>query len=180
MKIETGLTVRNEGGNTVRINERGVAAVEKMASNGVSFTSIAKHLKVHRKTFLEIRERQPDACVDNARELQGRDVLTMIRETNAFYSVTLPKKGRRAERRAVIGSMLQAAVEKIDQRPHLYVTDRCPFLIHALSNSVRDERDPDDVADVPGCPDHPLDAAAYLINKFRTQRVRSGRTTGHY
>ncbi|NVE95893.1 phage terminase large subunit [Altererythrobacter lutimaris] len=122
--------------------------------------------------------RRPDAVVDNARGLQGDDVLTMIQETGGFWNVTLPNKGRRAERWAVMGSMLQAAVERSQVRPHLYVSDRCTFLIHALSNAVRDERSPDDVADVSSCPDHPLDSAAYLINHFRPRRATSGTTIG--
>ncbi|MEM6857568.1 MAG: phage terminase large subunit [Pseudomonadota bacterium] len=124
--------------------------------------------------------RRPNAVVDNARGLQGKDVITMIRETGGFWNVSLPKKGRRAERWAVIGSMLQAALEKSQARPHLYVSDRCPFLIHALGNAVRDERSPDDVADIASCPDHPLDSAAYLINHFRPRRVTSGRTKGFF
>lgn len=124
--------------------------------------------------------KKPSAVVDNARGLQGEDVMSMIRETGGFWSVTLPNKGRRAERWAVIGSMLQAAVEKSQTRPQLYVTDRCTFLIHALANSTRDERSPDDVADVPSCPDHPLDSAAYLINQFRPKRGSSGTYIGGY
>lgn len=124
--------------------------------------------------------KKPSAVVDNARGLQGNDVISMIQETGGFWNVTLPNKGRRAERWAVMGSMLQATVEKSPTRPHLLVTDRTPFLIHALANSTRDERSPDDVADIPSCPDHPLDSAAYLINHFRPRRGSGGSIIGNF
>ena len=77
-----------------------------------------------------------------------------------------------------MGSMLTATAEHDPVRPHLYVSDRCPFLIHAISNSVRDDRDPDDVADIPSCPDHPLDSSQYAISFHRVPRMVSGIVTG--
>jgi hypothetical protein len=122
--------------------------------------------------------RRPSGVVDNARGLQGSDVIEEIRSTGKFGTLTLPKKGRRAERHALMASMLQAAAENNPDRPHLYVADTCTFLIHAISNSVRDERDPDDVADISSCPDHPLDSAQYAIAQHRIRRMMSGRTIG--
>ena len=123
---------------------------------------------------------RPPLVVDNARGLQGDDVMEEIRTTGKFWSAQLPRKGRRAERHALMGSMLTAAAEQDTTRPHLYVSDRAPFLIHAIANSVRDERDPDDVADTPGCPDHPLDSAQYAISFHRVRRIISNSTTGAY
>ena len=40
---------------------------------------------------------RPIGVVDSARGLQGDTVLTMMRDTGAFWNLTLPKKGRRAE-----------------------------------------------------------------------------------
>lgn len=124
--------------------------------------------------------RKPTAVVDNARGLQGEDVKNMIQETGHFWHVGLPKKGRRAERWVLISSMLQAAVEQNPIRPHLYVSDRCGFLMHALASATRDERSPDDVADIPSCPDHPLDSCSYMIAEQRVVRGSSGRTIGAY
>ena len=121
---------------------------------------------------------RPNLVVDNARGLQGNDVMEEIRATGKFWSAQLPRKGRRAERHALMASMLTAAAERDTTRPHLYVADTCGFLIHAIANSVRDERDPDDVADTPGCPDHPLDSAQYAIAHMRIRRTTSGRVTG--
>lgn len=121
---------------------------------------------------------RPPLVVDNARGLQGDDVMEEIRSTGKFWSAQLPRKGRRAERHALMGSMLTATAEHDPVRPHLYVSDRCPFLIHAISNSVRDDRDPDDVADTPSCPDHPLDSAQYAISFHRVPRMVSGIVTG--
>jgi hypothetical protein len=122
--------------------------------------------------------RRPSGVVDNARGLQGTDVIEEIRSTGKFGSLTLPKKGRRAERHALMASMLQAAAENNPDRPHLYVADTCQFLIHAIANSVRDERDPDDVADTPSCPDHPLDSAQYAIAQHRIRRTLSSSVIG--
>lgn len=122
--------------------------------------------------------RRPSGVVDNARGLQGTDVIEEIRSTGKFGTLTLPKKGRRAERHALMASMLQAAAENNPDRPHLYVADTCQFLIHAISNSVRDERDPDDVADISSCPDHPLDSAQYAIAQHRIKRMMSGSVVG--
>ena len=121
---------------------------------------------------------KPSGVVDNARGLQGDDVIEEIRSTGKFWSLTLPRKGRRAERHALMGSMLQAAAEKNPHRPHLYISESCPFLIHSIANSVRDERDPDDVADTPGCPDHPLDSAQYAIAQHRIKRTLTGSVIG--
>lgn len=119
---------------------------------------------------------RPSVTVDNARGLQGDTVQRMLQETGHFWQVTLPKKGRRSERWVLLGSLMQAAVDADRIRPHLYVGHRCEFLAYALANAVRDEKVPDDVADTPHCPDHPLDSASYLINEFRMARVgfRSG------
>jgi len=123
---------------------------------------------------------KPSGVVDNARGLRGDDVIEEISQTGKFWSLTLPRKGRRAERHALMGSMLQAAAEQNPNRPHLYVSDSCVFLIHAIGNSVRDERDPDDVADTPGCPDHPLDSAQYAIAQHRRKRMISSSVIGHF
>lgn len=53
------LVIRNEGGHTARISEDGLAAVETMAANGMSLTSIAKALGMHRNTLTDIRKRDP-------------------------------------------------------------------------------------------------------------------------
>ncbi|MEM6680742.1 MAG: terminase family protein [Pseudomonadota bacterium] len=121
--------------------------------------------------------RQPSGVVDNQRGLQGDDVLQIMQQTGQFWSLSLPKKGRRAERWTLMGSMLAATIER-SNRPHLYISNRCRFLIHALANSVRDERDPDDVADTPHCPDHPLDACTYMLAEQRVQRATIRRTVG--
>ncbi len=123
---------------------------------------------------------RPSGVVDNYRGIQGDDVLNIMRATGGFYNLTLPKKGRRAERWTLMASMLAAAREQNPSRPHLYISDRCKFLIHAIGNSVRDEKDPDDVADTPHCPDHPLDSCTYMLAEHRVQRVTSGHAVGLY
>lgn len=52
--------IRDEGGHTRRIGERGLAVVEQMARNGCALTTIAKRLRMHRDTLAEIRRRQPE------------------------------------------------------------------------------------------------------------------------
>lgn len=52
--------IRNEGGHSRRVGERGLRIVEEMASNGCSETSIAKALRVATSTFREIKKRQPE------------------------------------------------------------------------------------------------------------------------
>ncbi|RFB06140.1 terminase large subunit domain-containing protein [Parvularcula marina] len=123
---------------------------------------------------------RPSGVVDNYRGIQGDDVINVMRQTGQFWNLTLPKKGRRAERWALMGSMLTAATEQNPSRPHLFVSERCKFLIHAIGNSVRDEKDPDDVADTPHCPDHPLDSCTYMLAEQRVQRVTSSRLVGVY
>lgn len=118
----------------------------------------------------------PEVVVDNARGLQGETVIDMIRGSGQFWRVGLPKKGRRAEGWADINARLQAAADKDPHRPHLYIADRCKYLLETLPNAVRDERDPDDWADTPHCPDHGGDALRYLLAEARIRPIRIGRT----
>ena len=46
--------------NRRTIGRKGLELVEQMASKGMSLTSIAKALKIHRDTFAMIRKRQPE------------------------------------------------------------------------------------------------------------------------
>lgn len=124
--------------------------------------------------------RRPHGAVDSARGLQGDTVLQMMRDTGSFWNLTLPKKGRRAEGWAQINSMLLAAAERDENRPHLYISHRCRLLLATLPNAVRDERDPDDWADTPHCPDHAGDALRYLLAESQVKPIRSGLTVGHY
>ncbi|MEO1015358.1 MAG: terminase family protein [Pseudomonadota bacterium] len=118
--------------------------------------------------------------VDSARGLQGDTVLEIMRQTGSFWDLRLPKKGRRAEGWAQIGSMLTASVEKNPTRPHLYISDRCKLLLATLPNASRDERDPDDWADTPHCPDHAGDALRYLLAEAQVRPVTCSRTIGLY
>lgn len=120
----------------------------------------------------------PDIVLDNARGLMGNDLKDMFRSTGLFSHIGLPRKGRRSERWVSLGSMLQSTHDNDPQRPHLLVNSRCGFLIHALQNSIRDEKDPDDVADTAHCPDHPLDSATYLIAELRDNQIQFGATIG--
>jgi len=128
----------------------------------------------------DLRIRRPSLIVDSARGLQGDTVQQMMTDTGHFWSVQVPRKGRRAEGWADVNSRLLAAAEKNPQRPHLYISDRCRLLLATLPNAIRDERDPDDWHDVPHCPDHAGDALRYLLAESRVQPVRSGRITGHH
>ncbi|MEO0882906.1 MAG: hypothetical protein AAFY34_09235 [Pseudomonadota bacterium] len=56
------LVIRDEDGHTRRLGRRGIARVEQMAADGMSLTSIAKALKMHRGTLTEIRRRQPEVA----------------------------------------------------------------------------------------------------------------------
>lgn len=58
--------IRNVGGNNRRLGAKGVAIVEEMARNGCALATIAKRLRLHRDTLLDIRKRQPE--VDEALE----------------------------------------------------------------------------------------------------------------
>ncbi|MEM6962138.1 MAG: hypothetical protein AAF550_10435 [Myxococcota bacterium] len=60
------LVLRNEDGHTRRLGRQGIARVEQMAADGMSLTSIAKALRMHRGTLADIRKRQPE--VDEALE----------------------------------------------------------------------------------------------------------------
>lgn len=116
--------------------------------------------------------KQPSGVVDSARGLQGETVLQMMRDTGSFWNLRLPKKGRRAEGWAQINSMLLAAAERDPHRPHLYISDRCRMLLATLPNAVRDERDPDDWADTPHCPDHAGDALRYLLAESQVKGAK--------
>lgn len=116
--------------------------------------------------------KRPSGVVDSARGLQGDTVLQMMRDTGSFWSLRLPKKGRRAEGWAHINSMLLAAAERDPHRPHLYISERCRLLLATLPNAVRDERDPDDWADTPHCPDHAGDALRYLLAETQTKPAK--------
>ncbi|MEM1150007.1 MAG: terminase family protein [Pseudomonadota bacterium] len=116
--------------------------------------------------------RRPSGVVDSARGLQGDTVLQMMRDTGAFWNLALPKKGRRAEGWALVNSMLLAAAERDPTRPHLYISDRCRLLLSTLPQAVRDERDPDDWADTPHCPDHAGDALRYLLAEAQVRPAR--------
>lgn len=124
--------------------------------------------------------RTPNIVVDNARGLQGETVIDMIRGSGQFWRVGLPKKGRRAEGWADINARLLAAAERDPHRPHLYVSEKCRYLLETLPNAVRDERDPDDWADTPHCPDHGGDALRYLLAEARIQPIKMGKVSGHY
>ncbi|CTQ56725.1 phage terminase, large subunit, PBSX family [Roseibium album] len=115
---------------------------------------------------------RPSIVVDSARGLQGDTVIGLVRGTGQFWNVALPKKGRRAEGWADVNSRLLATKERDSSRPHLYVSDRCLYLLATLPNAVRDERDPDDWADTPVCPDHGGDALRYLLAEARLQPAR--------
>jgi len=70
------VVVRNEGGNNRRIGKKGLVLLEEMAAKGMSQTSMAKTLRMHRNTLTEIKKRQPE--VDEAIERgysQMEDVL---------------------------------------------------------------------------------------------------------
>jgi hypothetical protein len=124
--------------------------------------------------------RKPNLVVDNARGLSGDSVQSMIQQTGLFWNVTLPNKGRRSEGWADVASRLQAAAEKNPARPHLYFTDECRYLLATLPSAVRDERNPDDWADTPHCPDHGGDALRYLLAGARIKPASSGKTVGLY
>jgi hypothetical protein len=120
----------------------------------------------------------PSGVVDSARGLRGENLHEEMR-VEGFWSLTPPKKGRRSEGYATIASMLQAAVDKDPNRPHLYISPKCHYLLSTLPLAVRDENDPDDIADTPACPDHGIDAARYLVSEARQLRtIGSGRHTG--
>jgi hypothetical protein len=77
--------------------------------------------------------------------------------------------------------MLTAAAEQDPSRPHLYISARCEYLLATLPHAVRDEKQPDDVADTPHCPDHGLDAARYFVSWARERMpVTTGQLIGHY
>ncbi len=54
------VVVRNEGGNNRRIGKKGHVLLEGMAAQGLSQTSMAKTLRMHRNTLTEIKKRQPE------------------------------------------------------------------------------------------------------------------------
>ena len=121
---------------------------------------------------------RPSIVVDNARGLQGETVIDMFQKTQAFWNVTLPRKGRRAEGWAKINSMLLNAKEKDPTRPHLYVSASCQYLLQTLPNASRSEKDPDDWEDTKHCPDHGGDALRYLLGEAIVKPVTSGKTVG--
>ena len=72
----------------------------------------------------------------------------------------------------------RSAVDRDLNRPHLYVSPRAKYLLATLPTAVRDEDDPDDLADTPSNPDHALDALRYLCTEARLFRpTGSGRIT---
>jgi hypothetical protein len=124
--------------------------------------------------------RRPTLTVDSARGLQGDTVQRIMQQTGHFWSVTLPRKGRRSEGWADVNSRLLAAAERNPHRPHLYMMDTCRLLLATLPSAVRDERDPDDWHDVPHCPDHAGDALRYLLADARVQPATFTPTLGVY
>lgn len=54
------IVVRNQGGHNRSIGKKGLALLEEMAAKGVSQTSMAKALRMHRNTLTEIKKRQPE------------------------------------------------------------------------------------------------------------------------
>ena len=79
------VVVRNEGGNSRRIGKKGLVLLEEMAAKGMSQTSMAKVLRMHRNTLTEIKKRQPE--VEEAIERgysQMEDVLV-----NRLYTTAL-------------------------------------------------------------------------------------------
>ena len=129
---------------------------------------------------LDFGVHKPNLVIDDARGLQGETVIDLVRRTGFFWSVRKPKKGRRSEGWALVASMLQAAVERSNSRPHLYINRRCNYLLQTIPNANRDERDPDDWLDTKHCPDHAGDALRYLLIESRQQPAKIGRTMGHY
>ena len=123
---------------------------------------------------------RPVGVIDSARGLRGESLHIEVRK-EGFWNLQPPRKGSRAEGHATIRSMLTAAAEQDPSRPHLYVSTRCEYLLATLPNAVRDEKDPDDVADTPHCPDHGIDAARYLLSWARErQSITTGQIIGNY
>ena len=122
---------------------------------------------------------RPNGVVDDARGLRGE---TLIDEMSAegFGNLTKPRKGLRAEGWARIASMLQAAADRDPARAHLYVTPACKYLLATLPAFTRDETDPDDVADIPSCPDHGGDALRYLLGDAQRPTASQGWTRGYF
>lgn len=122
--------------------------------------------------------RRPSGVIDSARGLRGESLHIEVQK-EGFWRLAPPRKGSRAEGHATIRSMLTAAAEQDPTRPHLYVSSRCAYLLATLPSAVRDERDPDDVADTPHCPDHGIDALRYLVSWAREQRpITNGQLIG--
>lgn len=122
----------------------------------------------------------PSGVIDDARGLRGESLIEEMR-VEGFWNLTKPRKGLRAEGWATIASMIQAAADNDRARPHLYVSPACRYLLATLPRAVRDEGDPDDIADTPNCPDHALDALRYLAAEARQHRgATSGHTIGMY
>ena len=119
----------------------------------------------------------PTGVVDDARGLRGESLIEEMR-IEGFWSLTKPRKGRRAEGWGTVASMLTAAADRDLNRPHLYVSPKAKYLLATLPTAVRDEDDPDDLADTPSNPDHALDALRYLCTEARLFRPSgSGRIT---
>lgn len=117
--------------------------------------------------------------VDSARGLNAQEsVIEIMRQTNLFWNLSLPRKGRRSSGWAQINSMLLAAKEKDMTRPWLLISDKCRGLLATLPSAVRDERDPDDWADTPHCPDHWGDTLRYLVAESLTHAIKITKVTG--
>jgi hypothetical protein len=109
---------------------------------------------------------RPSGVIDTARGLQG-EMLHVEMQKEGFWSLRPPKKGRRSEGWTLINSMLQAAVEKHPNRPHIGISNSCKFLLATLPFMSRDENDPDDIAPINSCPGHALDALRYAAAEGR-------------
>ncbi len=121
---------------------------------------------------------RPTGVIDSARGLRGESLHVEVRK-EGFWDLRPPRKGRRSEGHATIRSMLTAAAEQDPSRPHLYISDRCEYLLATLPQAVRDEKDPDDIRDTPHCPDHAIDPLRYLLSwAVERPTMRTGRTVG--
>ena len=123
--------------------------------------------------------------VDDARGLQGESLkIEMMKAGQAratpWWSLTSPKKGRRSEGYARINSLLAARAEDNPGRPHLIFSDRCKYLITTIERAMRDENNPDEIADSVEACDHAIDALRYGLAEHQALEVKSGRHRGMY
>ncbi len=125
------------------------------AGTGASPSSWAEQLKYMAKVENELKA-VPPVVHDDARSLASKTVIQLLREAG-----------------------IPAYEPSRKDRPCIYLTPRCQYLIETIPEAPRSTLNPNNIDAKYNC-DHGLDALGYGIRDLRTSKAKTGRIRGNF